>query len=229
MTNGFIHLDLFKKRLCRSQFCVMCCGLVCIFLLVYIYNNFQSNSELIYQQDQNSEELKSTLPQADFRNDDSVSKLEKGYSKTEQKVKLPDKPGEENENKISSQKDNKQQKTKPDQLKENQNINQQKVVDKKPSQKENSQQKANSKPDQVKQNPVPGMNATHINGILMEPVNANYTRNIYFTMKTTHKFYANRLFPVMLTWLQVLDKNKVSCYLNTHHRDSIRTYNFTNP
>ena len=54
------------------------------------------------------------------------------------------------------------------------------------------------------------MNATHIYGVLMEPVNANYTRNIYFTVKTTHKYYRKRLFPLMLTWLQVVDKNKVS-------------------
>ena len=50
---------------------------------------------------------------------------------------------------------------------------------------------------------------THINGILMEPVNVNYTRNIYFTVKTTHRYYTNRLFPLMLTWLQTVDKNKV--------------------
>ena len=54
-----------------------------------------------------------------------------------------------------------------------------------------------------------GINATHINGILMEPVNVNYSRNIYFTLKTTHKYYTNRLFPLMLTWLQAVDKNKV--------------------
>ena len=95
------------------------------------------------------------------------------------------------------------------------------VVEKKPSHKDINQQRANAKPDQLK---VPGMNATHINGILMEPVNVNYARNIYFTMKTTYRYYTNRLFPVMLTWLQVVDKNKVSCYYNTqlyHHRDSL--------
>ena len=54
-----------------------------------------------------------------------------------------------------------------------------------------------------------GINATHINGILMEPVNVNYSRNIYFTVKTTHKYYTNRLLPLMLTWLQTVDKNKV--------------------
>ena len=57
-------------------------------------------------------------------------------------------------------------------------------------------QKSNGNRDQLE---VPGMNATHINGILMETVNADYTRNIYFTVKTTHKFYTDRLFPVILT------------------------------
>ena len=59
------------------------------------------------------------------------------------------------------------------------------------------------------------MNATHIDGILMEPVNVQYNRNIYFTVKTTHKYYTIRLFPLLLTWLQVVDKNKVNvshCY-----------------
>ena len=54
-----------------------------------------------------------------------------------------------------------------------------------------------------------GMNATHICGILMEPVNINYTQNIYFTVKTTHKYYTNRLLLLMLTWLQTVDKDKV--------------------
>ena len=54
-----------------------------------------------------------------------------------------------------------------------------------------------------------GINATHINGILIEPVHASYTRNIYFTVKTTYRNYVGRLFPLMLTWLQVVDKNKV--------------------
>ena len=53
------------------------------------------------------------------------------------------------------------------------------------------------------------INMTHINGTIMEPVNVNYTRNIYFTVKTTHKYYTNRLLPLMLTWLQAVDKNKV--------------------
>ena len=181
------------------------CGLVFMFLLTHIYDSSQSTSQLIYQQEQNIRGLKIILPQADFRRDNDI--VEKVYNETEWKVGLSDKPSDVNENKISSHEDNKQQKAQPDQLK---NTNQQKIPDKKPSQKENSQQKANSKPDQVNQNVDLGINATHVNGILMEPVNAIYTRNIYFTVKTTHKYYTKRLFPQMVTWLQVVDKNKVS-------------------
>ena len=122
-----------------------------------------------------------------------------------------------NENKISSQKDNNEQKENQN---SNQDTNQQKIVklpaadnvikNKSSSQKDSNQQKANGKPDQLNQIHVPGMNTTHINGILMEPVNTNYTKNIYFTVKITHKYYIKRLFPIMLTWLQVVDKNKVS-------------------
>ena len=54
-----------------------------------------------------------------------------------------------------------------------------------------------------------GINATHIQGVLMERIHVNYIRNIYFTLKTTHKNFVKRLFPLMLTWLQLVDKNKV--------------------
>ena len=217
------HHNFFKKYFCGSQLCVMCLALICIFLVVCVYNNFQSPQGQII-----------ILPQEDFRDDDTVSKLENVYSETELKTKLPDKL---DKNKISSQKDSNQQKqdidqqkvTKPDKPgnvienkpsqedsnQQKQDINQQKVVkhdkpanviENKPSQKHNNQQKANGKPDQLS---VPGMNATHINGILMEPVNVDYTRNIYFSIKTTHRYYTERLFLIMLTWLQVVDKNKV--------------------
>ena len=55
----------------------------------------------------------------------------------------------------------------------------------------------------------PEINATHIKGILMESIHVNYTRNIYFSVKTTHNNFVKRLFPLMLTWLQLVDKNKV--------------------
>jgi len=43
----------------------------------------------------------------------------------------------------------------------------------------------------------------------LEKVNANYTHNIYFSVKTSGKNYKNRLFPLMLTWFQVIDKDEV--------------------
>ena len=81
------------------------------------------------------------------------------------------------------------------------------------NQKDSNQlQKANGKSDQVNQNQTcrdPKINATHVYGTLMEPVNVNYIRNIYFSVKTTHKYYTERLFLLMLTWSQTVDKNKV--------------------
>ena len=56
------------------------------------------------------------------------------------------------------------------------------------------------------------INSTHVNGILMEPINAKLLGNVYFTIKTTHKYYTSRLLPLMLTWLQAVDKNKVRNY-----------------
>ena len=54
------------------------------------------------------------------------------------------------------------------------------------------------------------INSTHIDGFLMEPVDATYTRNIYFTLKTSRKYFYRRLLPLALTWLQAVDKNKAS-------------------
>ena len=55
----------------------------------------------------------------------------------------------------------------------------------------------------------PEINVTHIKGLLMESIHVNYTRNIYFSVKTTRNNIVKRLFPLMLTWLQLVDKNKV--------------------
>ena len=55
----------------------------------------------------------------------------------------------------------------------------------------------------------PAMNTTHINGKPMERVVTNYTNNIFFTVKTSMKNYRKRLTLLMLTWFQVVDKNKV--------------------
>lgn len=54
------------------------------------------------------------------------------------------------------------------------------------------------------------INSTHIDRFLMEPVDVTYTKNIYFTLKTSSKYFHKRLLPLALTWLQVVDKNKVS-------------------
>ena len=196
-----------KKYFCALQLCVMC-GLVFTFLLMHGDNS----SRIIYEKEQN---VKKLLPQADLtQHNDMTLKVSKVNNETEQNVKLP---GGVNEGKIFGQKDNNNEQK--ENQNSNQNINQQKVV-KLPNngdvmeiesihnQKNNDQQKAS---DRVDQNQIVGMNATHINGILMEHVDANYTRNIYFTIKTTHTYYTRRLFPQMLTWLQVVDKNKVSC------------------
>ena len=103
--------------------------------------------------------------------------------------------------------------------KANQITNQQKVVKLCDPEKElkiktynNQLQKASSKSDQVKRNQTcrdPGINTTHVLGILMEPVNVEYAKNIFFSLKTTHKYYTKRLFPLMLTWLQTVDRKKV--------------------
>ena len=54
------------------------------------------------------------------------------------------------------------------------------------------------------------LNETHIWGVPMEAVHANYTRNIYFSVKSTYRYYSKRLLDLMLTWFQVVDKHKVT-------------------
>ena len=58
---------------------------------------------------------------------------------------------------------------------------------------------------------VPHLGMNEFNGILMEHVNLNYSGNIFITVKTTHKLYVDRLLPLLLTWLQTVDKNSVRC------------------
>jgi len=67
---------------------------------------------------------------------------------------------------------------------------------------------------QSQRNADPGINTTHINGTIMERVNAEDIENIYFTVKTTYQYYTDRLFPLMLTWLQAVDKSKVRAHIN---------------
>ncbi|XP_065898656.1 beta-1,3-N-acetylglucosaminyltransferase lunatic fringe-like [Dysidea avara] len=54
------------------------------------------------------------------------------------------------------------------------------------------------------------MNRTHIWGLPMEPVNIVYPGNIYFSVKTTHYYYSERLLDLLLTWCQAVDKDKLS-------------------
>ena len=64
--------------------------------------------------------------------------------------------------------------------------------------------------------PVPvllKMNSTHVGNRVMEPVDANYAENIFFSVKTMSKYHDIRLPFLLLTWLQAV-KNKVSvCFL----------------
>ena len=57
------------------------------------------------------------------------------------------------------------------------------------------------------------MNRTHIWGLPMEPVNIVYPGNIYFSVKTTHYYYSERLLDLLLTWCQAVDKDKVNLCL----------------
>ena len=55
----------------------------------------------------------------------------------------------------------------------------------------------------------PEVTSIKISGKPLEKVNANYTHNIYFSVKSSGKNYKDRLFPSMLTWFQLLDKDEV--------------------
>ena len=58
---------------------------------------------------------------------------------------------------------------------------------------------------------IPHLGMNEFNGALMERVNLNYSGNIFITVKTTRKLYVDRLLPLLLTWLQTVDKNSVRC------------------
>ncbi|XP_065903060.1 uncharacterized G-patch domain protein DDB_G0278987-like [Dysidea avara] len=46
------------------------------------------------------------------------------------------------------------------------------------------------------------MNSTHINGKLLEPVDTKWDKNIYFSVKTTAKYFKERLAALMPTWIK---------------------------
>ena len=54
------------------------------------------------------------------------------------------------------------------------------------------------------------MNSTHINGKLLEPIDTEWDKNIYFSVKTTAKYFKERLAALMPTWFQVINKKMVS-------------------
>ena len=60
------------------------------------------------------------------------------------------------------------------------------------------------------------LSETHVWGLPMEPVHVNYTRNIYFSVKSTYRYYSKRILDLMLTWFQVVDKHKVQTACSTH-------------
>jgi len=54
------------------------------------------------------------------------------------------------------------------------------------------------------------INSTHVNGKLLEPVDIKWDRNIYFSVKTTTKYFKERLSALIPTWFQVVNKKMVS-------------------
>ena len=159
--------------------CVVCLVMVCAFLLMHIYNYRQNNLHLTYQRDL---EINSNLRIIQSINDYN-GKGTKMHNMNDNEILH--KPYHMMENQSNTTTDSGMNATTMQPI--NASIENQ--------------------TNTVTMNPR--INATHINGTLMEPVNVNYSRNIYFTIKTTHKHYTDRLFPLMLTWLQAVDKNKV--------------------
>ena len=212
--NNHVH-HLFKRYFCQSQFFIIRLALVCsILLVVYIYLYPGDVDKIFVQKDSNQQkqdtnQQKVTDMNATHINGFLMEQKDSNQQKQDtNQQKVTDMNATHIDRFLMEQKDSNQQK---------QDTNQQKVTDMNAThingflmkQKDSNQQKQNTN-----QQKVTNMNATHINGFLMESVHANYTRNIYFTIKTTHRYYAYRLFPIMLTWLQSVDKNKVSFYYN---------------
>ena len=186
--------------------------MVCVFLLLHIYDHRQNNYHLNYQQylDMNSNLNNMRM----YGNNNEDPKLEKGYNKTNHKEEKPTVAGVQDTRNFHHNDKNWQKPNllhKPDHTKEKQQ-NKAANLDSGKNRihiKETSMELVSDKKEYQTNTANLGINATHINGILMEPVNAKYIRNVFFTIKTTHKYYTDRLFPLMLTWLQAVDKNKV--------------------
>jgi len=71
-----------------------------------------------------------------------------------------------------------------------------------------------AKETEFKSNPLSAlminMNSTHVNGKRLERVDVNWDKNIYFSVKTTSKYYRERLSVSITTWFQLVNKKMVS-------------------
>ncbi|XP_065900824.1 beta-1,3-N-acetylglucosaminyltransferase manic fringe-like isoform X1 [Dysidea avara] len=54
------------------------------------------------------------------------------------------------------------------------------------------------------------INSTHVNGKLLENVDVRWDKNIYFSIKTTTKYFKDRLPALIPTWFQVVNKNMLT-------------------
>ena len=207
---------LYKLRLSVVSLSFIVVGVVVLILYGYttIYHEeLQDDSEQVnviqspytktFNSDDKTQETnqKVTSPTNDVQVN---SKQDKPNKKTNQKmtteyVQVNSKQGKTNKEtnqKITSLVE--QVQVKPKQEKPKERTNQVKLFN----------QPVNMKKPQTKKQDY-GINFTDINRMLIEPIHVSYNRNIYFTVKTTNKNYIKRLLPQMLTWYQVVDKNKV--------------------
>ena len=200
MANRFLLLWCSKKYKCflfSVQPCITLIMVVCTFVMLYHIPSYSSLA--------NQKHLE-MCPNISF----SLGAINHSYhnerlrSKANQTLAI-EAPDHASKNTFSSQSDNKGHKT---QLHEESSYGKQ--TNNTSVQNNIKQQKAIcQKVDNLTNIMDIGINTTHICGMLMETVNVNYSRNIYFTVKTTHKYYTDRLLLLMLTWLQAVDKNKV--------------------
>ena len=201
ITTMFNHMNFFKcTRVFVIKLCIICFLLLLTYILTHIYCHTKVYVHISYCGDFDLYPTTNTTTTKCARSHGCGDSVDIICSKAIQGM---GKSGSVNDTQILQYTDENQQKTllnsEHDYMKQANNIS---------TQKEGKRQKNDIISKQRNVRDI-GINATHINGILMEPVNANYSRNIYFTVKTTHKYYTNRLFPLMLTWLQAVDKNKV--------------------
>ena len=197
------HFKKSKNCFYGTYLCAIIFLITCIFLLIHVYECRQSNS---YQQDlvmnSNIQTIDGGMDSSNNEGfPDNDTKLEKANHKVEKPVDA----------RVQDTKSFRQQNLlhKPDHTTKKQ-TNATTDLDsgtittrvKRPVVEATSHEKEPNIADL-------GINSTHVNGILMESVNTELLRNVYFTIKTTRKYYRSRLLPLMLTWLQAVNKNKV--------------------